>query len=374
MADAPTGLRLSMPPDMPTRILIRGVNWVGDAVIAIPAMREIRTLFPKAHIALLVRPWVRDVYAGAEFIDEILEYDKERIHRGPAGFGRLAFDLKRRCFDMAILLQNAFEAALLGWCARIPRRVGYARDGRAPLLTTPCRIDPAVRPIHQAYYYLGILSAAGWIKRPWEDPSYIPRIQVGVRAEHRSAARAILRAAGVQERETVVGINPGAFYGPAKRWFPERFAEVADALIQQHAVRIVIFGGPSDLRTAGEVAASMKRSPIILAGKTTLGQLMGLIKECSLILTNDSGPMHLAAALDVPQVAIFGSTSEVATGPLSSNAAVVKHQVDCNPCFLKECPRDFRCMKGVSTEMVLAAATNKLAIAGDSRGATQSPT
>jgi heptosyltransferase-2 len=345
----------------PKNILIRGTNWVGDAVLSIPAIKEIRRLFPKARISLLVRPWVRDIYSAAEFVDEILVYDKDGIHRGWAGFGRLTADLRRRRFDLAILLQNAFEAALIAWCARIPARVGYARDGRRLLLTHACAIDPAVRQAHQAYYYLGILSGAGWLEeRLWERGECAFSIGLTISDSDRIAARGILRASGVRQGETVVGINPGAFYGEAKRWLPDRYAAVADVLVERYQARIVLFGSISDRPVAEAVAANMKHPPVILAGRTTLGQLMGLIRECSLLITNDSGPMHLAAALDVPQVAIFGSTSETATGPLSREAAVLKHPVECNPCFLRKCPTDFRCMTGISVAQVLEAVQRRL--------------
>jgi len=341
----------------PANILIRGTNWVGDAVISIPAIKEVRRLFPEACISLLVRPWVRDIYAGAGFADEILDYDKDGIHKGWNGFLRLVSGLKQRSFDCAILLQNAFEAALIAWAARIPQRIGYARDGRSLLLTSACRIDPDVRRVHQVYYYLGILSGVGWLNaRLWAQKDYRPSIQVSVRDEDTDAARKMLRSAGIRNGEPVIGINPGAFYGPAKRWFPDRYAAVADTLAKQYRARIVIFGSSSDVRTAEEVAVGMQNPPVILAGRTTLGQLMGLIKECKLLITNDSGPMHLAAALDVPQLAIFGSTSEIATGPLSPRAVVIKHQVECNPCFLRECPTDFQCMKGISTDRVVGEA------------------
>lgn len=345
----------------PRNILIRGVNWVGDAVICIPAMREIRRIFPDAHIALLVRPWVRDIYAAVDFVDEVIEYDKRGIHRGWTGFRRLIGDLKSRRFDLAILLQNAFEAAVIAGCSRIPKRIGYARDGRGWLLTHACKIDPSVRKVHQAYYYLGILSGSGLLEcRPWEETEYELSLGIGIRNADQATAREMLRAGGIREGQIVVGLNPGAFYGEAKRWFPDRYAEVADTLAEQYSAGIVLFGSSADIPVVEEVAANMKHPSLILAGKTTLGQLMALIKECALLITNDSGPMHLAAALDVPQVAIFGSTSEIATGPLNKNAAVVKHPVECNPCFLRKCPTDFRCMKGVTLQKVIEAAQEKL--------------
>lgn len=342
-------------------ILIRGTNWVGDSVIAVPAMREIRRLFPEAKISLLVRPWVRDIYAAAEFVDEVLEYDKLGAHRGWAGFRRLVSDLRRRRFDLAVLLQNAFEAAWIARCAGIPQRVGYARDGRGWLLTHACRVDPALRDLHQAYYYLGILVGAGLLAdRPWEHRNRPLQVGLRVRESDRLSAERILRSAGVQSGDVVIGLNPGAYYGEAKRWFADRYARTADVLAEQYRARVLIFGSAGDRRVADEVAAKMSQPSVVLAGRTTLGELMGLIRECSLLITNDSGPMHLAAALDVPQVAVFGSTSDVATGPLSPLATVVKQRVDCSPCFLRQCPTDFRCMKRVTVEQVVEAARERL--------------
>jgi heptosyltransferase-2 len=193
-------------------------------------------------------------------------------------------------------------------------------------------------------------------KQPWRGKNQLPSAHISVRDTDRAAAKEILRSGGVGENEIIIGINPGAFYGEAKRWYADRYAAVGDALADEYKARILLFGAQSDLPVVQEVAASMTRPKMILAGRTTLGQLMALIKECSILITNDSGPMHLAAALDVPQVAIFGSTSEIATGPLNSRARVIKHLVDCNPCFLRKCPTDFRCMKEISIAEVLEAA------------------
>ena len=341
----------------PKRILIRGTNWVGDAVMSIPAMREIRRSFPDSRISLLVRPWVRDIYSAAPFVDEIIEYDKSGAHRGCTGLRRLIGDLRERRFDAAFLLQNAFEAAFIAWCARIPARIGYARDGRSLFLTHACDIDPEVRKVHQAYYYLGILSGIGLLPaRSWNGKGTPLSIEIGIREPDQISAAAMLKANGIREGEPVVGMNPGAYYGEAKRWFPERYAAVGDRIAEQYGARILLFGSQNDLRTTQEVASRMKHPAIVLAGRTTLGELMGLIRKCDLLITNDSGPMHLAAALNVHQLAIFGSTSEVATGPLSPNALVIKYPVSCNPCFLRKCPTDFRCMTGITVEMVVAAA------------------
>lgn len=343
------------------RVVIRATNWVGDAVMSVPALREIRRLFARAHIAIIVRPWVRDVYAGADFADELIVYDKEGLHRGLTGLLGFAGRLRSHRFDMAILLQNAFEAALISWLAGVPRRTGYSRDARSLLLTDPCEVDPEVREQHQAYYYLGILAANGWIARtPWRDPGFVLSIRLDTREEDRQAARDLLARHGLGGCRQLVGINAGASYGGAKRWPLERFAAVADALADEPGIGVALFGSPSEADIARQVAARMRRTPAVLAGQTTLGQLMALISLCRLFITNDSGPMHLAAALDVPQIAIFGSTSEVATGPLGGKAQVIKHPVECSPCFLRECPIDLRCMTSVTVERVLEAARARL--------------
>lgn len=358
-----------LEPEHVQKLLVRGTNWVGDAVMSVPALKEIRRLFRNARISLLVRPWVQDVYAAVDFVDEILLYEKPGKHEGWRGMRRIALELRAQGFDVTILLQNAIEAALIAFWARIPLRIGYARDGRRLMLTHPIRIDPEVTRVHQAYYYLGILAGAGLLEgRPWERADYrLDSISIGVRAYDASAARDMLRAHGINHGDLIIGLNPGASYGSAKRWPAERFAAVADALAGDTHARIVIFGAPKETQVADEVAARMSSQSIILAGRTSLGQLMGLLRECDLFITNDSGPMHLAAALDVPQLAIFGSTSEIATGPLSGQAQIIKNQVDCNPCFLRECPTDFRCMIGITVEDVIKAAQAKLRGAGATR-------
>jgi heptosyltransferase II len=346
-------------------IMIRGTNWVGDAVISIPAMRALRGIFPGARITLLVRPWVRDVYSRVDFLDEIREFDKGGVHRGLRGFLRLAAELRGRGYDAAFLFQNAFEAALLARLARIPIRAGYCTDLRRALLTHPLEVNPAVRREHQAYYYLDILSGLRLLpSRLWLDKSCRLDAAIGVRPEDLQAAHRMLGEHGLSGEARIVGVNPGAAYGPAKRWASERFAAVADILSSRFRSRIVIFGSAAEREIAQEMASGMRSKPVIFAGRTTLGQLMALISRCALLITNDSGPMHLAAALGVPQVAIFGSTSEVATGPISNLARIVRNPVDCSPCFLRECPIDFRCMTGISVERVVGEAAELMQTRG----------
>ncbi len=349
-------------PERVERVLVRGTNWVGDAVMSIPALREIRRIFSRAEISLLVRPWVKDVYSAVDFVDHLLELDKPGRHRGLPGLFRLAGELRSHRFDLAVLLQNAFEAAWIARLASIPSRIGYARDGRGFLLTHPCKVDRAVRAVHQAYYYLDILAGVGLLGRGlWRQAGYRLDIKIGLLERDRMTAWDILRSLGAREHQALIGINPGASYGGAKRWLPERYARVADALSERYQAKILLFGSAAERRLAEEISALMRSVPIILSGRTTLGQLMAMIKQCRLFITNDSGPMHLAAALAVPQIAIFGSTSEVATGPLSDSAVVLREAVECSPCFLRECPIDLRCMKRITVERVLEVAERMLA-------------
>jgi heptosyltransferase-2 len=273
----------------------------------------------------------------------------------------MAGELRDAKFDLAILFQNAFEAALLVRWAGIPLRLGYRRYGRGPLLTHAIAVDGQVAEMHQAYYYLALLSGAGLLEPERQRPPLAElNGSLGVRSEDRQAARALLRDCGIREGELLVGLNAGASYGGAKRWLPDRFAAVANHFAATRGARIVLLGSEQERTIAETVAAAMAPPPVNLAGRTTLGQLMALIRECSLLVTNDSGPMHLAGALDVPQVAIFGSTSEIATGPLGARSKVLRHPVDCSPCFLRECPIDFRCMTGISAATVIEAAERLL--------------
>jgi lipopolysaccharide heptosyltransferase II len=351
----------SVEPQSIRRILIRGTNWVGDAVMSIPAMRQVRRHFPGADISLLVRPWVRDVYSAVNFVDRILDFDKDGEHRGWSGRARLVRDLRAMKFDLALLLQNAFEAAFLAWAARIPVRIGYARDFRSLMLTHPCRIDPEIRKVHQVYYYLGILPAAGLLESEARDvQGREVDIRIGVRPSDAERSRVLLVSSGIRDDDLLVGVNPGAHFGSAKRWLPDRYARVGDALAGRYGARIMLFGSKGERTFAEAIAGQMKHPALVLAGRTTLGELMALIRRCTLFITNDSGPMHLAAALDVPQLAIFGSTSEVATGPLSDRAEVLKESVACSPCFRRECPIDLRCMTAITVERVVSAAERRL--------------
>jgi heptosyltransferase-2 len=338
--------------DKPQKILVRATNWIGDAVMSLPALEALRRRFPEAEIVVLSKPWVSELYWRHPAVTRQMVYDPAADHRGARGFWKLVHQLRAEHFDAAILFQNAFQAAWMAWLARIPVRVGYDRDGRGSLLTEAVHPPrPAVYG-HHAYYYLELLFRAGLIEKPEPLKEIHLRLE---RSEETWAAKHI-DALGLRGPRFLVGLNPGASFGPAKRWLPERFADLADRLIGALHADVLVFGSREERPLAETIASEMEHTPIILSGETTLRQLMALLARCSLIVTNDSGPMHLAAALGVPLVAIFGSTHERTTGPVSPHARVVSQHVPCSPCRLRECPIDSRCMTGISVDEVYRVA------------------
>jgi heptosyltransferase-2 len=338
------------------RLLVRGTNWIGDAVMATPAIRAIRAGLPDARIGLLVKPWVAPVFAASPHVDEIIVYRSAGRHRATMGTLRLAADLRRMRFDAAILLQNAFEAAFLARAAGIPLRAGFGTDGRSLLLTHPVHRRHAIMAVHQTRYYLEMLNGLGIRGKG-------TRLELPLSEQAVASAHTLLKARGIERRELVVGINPSATYGSAKQWFPERFAQLADRLIENHGARILIFGGPDDRRLGDRVAALMKGAAVDLSGRIDLETAMALIARCQLFVTNDSGLMHVAAALERPLVAIFGSTDAVTTGPLGNRSRIVRVPVHCSPCLRPFCPIDHRCMSLITVERVAHAAAALLAIA-----------
>lgn len=364
------------PP--PQRILVRGVNWLGDAVMTTPALLRLRERFPQAHITLLTPEKLRDLWQRHPAVNETLEFSQRES----------AFAVARRLragkFDLAVVLPNSPRSALEVWLAGIPRRIGYARPWRNWFLTQSVAVRPeAVRmrkrslgeirnltnpalthhtsrityPVsaHQLHEYLHLASALG--ARADLLP---PQLVVGF--EEIAAARIKF---GLNETTApILGLNPGAEYGPAKRWPVERFIAAARELQQRTNCRWLVFGGKADAPIATEIESALQLTPRNLAGQTSLRELMALLRLCRVLLTNDTGPMHVAAALGTPVVVPFGSTSPELTGPGlpgDPRHRLLKSDAPCSPCYLRECPIDFRCMNGISVERVTEAVLNGLA-------------
>ena len=343
------------PSSRPERLLVRAVNWLGDAVLTTPAIAALRAACPQARITLAAKPLVAELLRHHPDIDEIEVYDKDGRHAGVFGMLRKARELRREGYDAALLLQNAFDAAALAFLAGIPERMGYATDGRRLLLSRPVPVTEEVLSLHHAEYYLRLLAELG-VPRPKE-----PRLSLLVTDGERTSMQDRLAKSGIPEGKRILGINPGATYGSAKRWFPERFAEVADALSEEWDAAVVLMGSVPEMPLSAEIEAAMKRKPVNLAGRTTVRELMSLLSGCFFLVTNDSGPMHIAAAFDVPIAAIFGPTDWNKTSPWTDRARVVRVDVDCSPCHLRECDRGHECMLGITANMVAAAARELIA-------------
>ena len=338
-------------------VLIRGTNWIGDVVMTFPTIAAVRETLSTARITVLVKPWVADLVRMHPAVDEVLVYERPGRHEGAGGILKLARELRARRFDAAILLQNAIEAAIIARLAGIPVRAGYSTDARGLLLTHPVRLEARIKSVHQSLYYVEMLEALGF------TPSRAPLALTPTEAQ-RIAAEQHLARFGIAGRRPIVGMAPGAAYGPAKRWFADRFAAVADRLAQRHACPILLFGSDGD-RASTEAVQSAAETPLVdIAGRTNLSDAIALIARCDLFITNDSGLMHVAGALGVPTVAIFGSTNPKTTYPLGERISLIRKPVDCSPCLKQECPTDFRCMNLVTVDEVVDESLRLLAGAG----------
>jgi heptosyltransferase II len=323
---------LYLPPSLgpeglkPFRILIRGSNWLGDSVISVPAVRAIKCGRPDAHITVLAPARIAPVWRLVPEVDAVLSLGEKSLWSAT----RL---LKREpAFDVGIVFPNSLRVALELWLAGVPRRVGYAGHRRRWLLNQIVRpVERKGPPPHQAEHYLDLARS------------------LGVDAEVGEIALA--SPASATSPAQIIGLCPGAEYGPAKRWLAERFAGVAAAVGGEW----VLFGTAKDEEVGAQIVAALGNGCLNLIGKTNLEQLIEELRKCRLLLTNDTGTMHLATLLGVPVVAVFGSTEPSLTGPLGRGNRIVRRQVECSPCFLRECPLDFRCMKALSVEEVVAA-------------------
>ncbi len=346
------------------RVLVRAPNWIGDAVMCEPALSALRALFPQAELTLLAKPAIAELFTGHPDVNHVLVYEDRGRHAGLTGKWRLAQTLRRLRFDLAILFQNAFEAALLAFLAGIPRRYGYASDGRRLLLSDPVpRPGRAALP-HQVQYYLDMLRPLGW-----EGNAGTPRLFLSLEEQQAMANR--LAESGIGGSDLLIGINPGSTYGGAKRWLPERFAETADRLAAKYGAKVLIVGARGEEALGCAIAGRIKATTVVLSGRTSVRELMAAVKRCSVFVTNDTGPMHIAASFGVPLVAVFGPTDWRTTAPVGTGHALVRQPVDCAPCLLRECPIDHRCMTRVTTDQVYEAAVKQLSIAQHSAPSTQ---
>jgi heptosyltransferase II len=340
------------------RLLIRATNWVGDAIMALPALQAVRQRFVGAHIAILALPYVAEIYEGQGIADELIVYDRKGEHAGIRGRERLVATLQSKQFDTALLLQNAFDAAWIAWRAGIPQRIGYNRDGRGLLLTKGIPVPkPGGILAHEKFYYLELLRRVGWL----ESLPNVAEIALRVKAEQLEEAEGKLRVLGARVGVTRVAVGAGASYGSAKCWPPERFAQALNQLRSERDADIVLFGTAAETNVSAAIQAGLSQPALDLTGKTQIAELSALLSRCSVFLGNDSGAMHVAAAVGLPVVAVFGPTDPFGTAPVTPRCTIVQEMPYCSPCFLRRCPTDHRCMTAVTPEMVSAPLLRTLA-------------
>jgi heptosyltransferase-2 len=335
------------------RVVVRGTNWVGDAVMTVPALRELRRVLPDARITLATRSWARGLFADADFIDDLLIYD--RGARDMRAVVRQVREWRRQRFDLAVLFQNAFEAALIAAGARVPMRLGYATERRRALLTHPLAVPAWKEQRHEVFYYLNLI---GELERLLYGASTVesrePVFALAVSDARRAQARELLLAHGARAGHPLVALCPGSINSRAKRWPADRYAALADRFVEETGANVALVGSPDEMDVALEVCAAMRHEPLMLAGRTDLAQAVAVLSVADLLVTNDTGPAHIAAALDCPTLVIFGPTDPQTTRPFPSVAEIIRRPPDCAPCMLRDCPIDHRCMTAISADEVFA--------------------
>ncbi|MDH3899295.1 MAG: lipopolysaccharide heptosyltransferase II [Deltaproteobacteria bacterium] len=339
--------------NMSKKILIVAPNWIGDAVLSLPVVDGCAQFWPKAELTVLARAGVATLFEARESAVRLRGYQRGN---GPHRIGNLlglGWRLRRERFNLALLLPNSLSSAMVAWLAGVPERLGYSTDGRGWLLTQRLEDRRKERGLHQVDYYLGLIHSLGAYQ--------VDRIpQLKLRSKITDRAMALMEGLGIDKNELLIGVHPGAAYGETKRWFPERFAAVLERL-HRSGRRFLLLGGTGEEPLAEQISAEMDHPVINLIGRTTVAEVLALIGRCSLFLSNDSGLMHVAAALNIPQVALFGSTDPQKTAPLNNRAVVIHPEhVGCTPCFKRSCPEDLECMKAITVEEVAVTAENLL--------------
>ena len=330
------------------RIIVRGTNWVGDAVMTIPALRQLRRLFPGAHITMATRAWAEGLFADAEFLDDL------QVHGG-GGLRSVVQQVRqwrKGNYDLAVLLPNSLETALVASIARVPLRIGYATDGRQALLTHPLALPEWRESKHEVFYYLKIVAELEWlIKHEQTFLDTQPDGSLEVSEPRKSTARDFLRARGVKvviQDSALVALCPGSINSRAKRWPAERYAALADRLIDELGAEVLLVGSSAEAEVSLEVSRRMRNKPVLLTGQTHLAELVAILSLVDLLVTNDTGPAHIASALGRPTLVIFGPTNPLTTRPFSPFGEIVREPPDCAPCMLRDCPIDHRCMTAIT--------------------------
>lgn len=329
----------------PQHIIVRMPNWLGDLVMATPILTDLRNHWPEAKIIAMCQGILGTVIQEDPHINGILNFKRPKGWWNSQSNQEIVNPLKKGNFDLGLLMTNSLSSAYWFWRGHVGHRLGYATHARSLLLDHPIPFPEVRKSQHLVITYKMLLEPLG-IPVSQTPPRLYVTFQEQQTAQNRLAGY------GIQPSDIIVGINPGAAYGSAKCWLPERFKKLSQSLLDQQKIKIVFFGDKAGASLVDEICTALPPERVInLAGKTTLRELLAFIQSCNLFLTNDSGPMHVASALGIPLIALFGSTSDVATGPYQGGRVIHKH-VPCSPCYRRECPIDFRCMKQIEVQEV----------------------
>jgi heptosyltransferase-2 len=316
--------------------------------MSVPALRELRRVLPAANVTLVSKPGTADIFLDADFIDEVLVDDRS----GLASKWNQVREWQQRKFDLAVLFQNAFEAAAIAFLARVPIRIGYDTERRSALLTHSARLPSWKNERHESFYYLNIVAELDRLLRGTSSVgSAAPDFTLAVSESRKRNARQILHEHGTRISEPLVLLCPGSINSRAKRWPAERYAALADQLIKSGA-NVALIGSPAELDLSRLVCERAGHQPIVLTGKTTVADAIAIISIADVLITNDTGPAHIGAAVNTPTLVIFGPTNPLTTYPLSPNAEIIRHPPECAPCMLRDCPIDHRCMTAITVDEV----------------------
>ncbi len=341
------------------KILVRGTNWIGDAVMSIPALRELRRIFPDSQITLHTRTWADGLFGDASFIDELVTFDKNRWKIKDV-YDNSQF-LRDDRYDLAVVLPNSFESALTSFVTRIPRRIGYNKDVRGLLLTDPIAVPEWKNRRHEVFYYLNLIAETERRVLGRDTVAQmVPNSSLEVSDERKMAARKKLSEAGVDPFRKTVALGVGSTNSRAKRWPADRYAQLNDRLQSDLDLNVILVGSEAESDVAAEVVRLSRIKPIDLAGNTGLDEAVSILSEIDLMVSNDMGLAHIAPTVGTQTIAIFGPTDPETTRPFSDNAVVIREKVECAPCMLRDCPIDHRCMTRISVDEVFEAAKLRL--------------
>jgi heptosyltransferase-2 len=338
-------------PERIRRVVVRGANWVGDAVMTVPALRALRRVLPDARITLATRAWAAGLFADADFVDDILAFNRTTPLRDVMSQSRA---WRSRGFDLALLLPNSFESALAARAAGVPFRVGYAGDARGWLLTHAVARPAWKAARHEIFYYLNLVAELENLLHGTRSAAQLePEFALTVPPERQAAARELF-IPPPSSLLPLIAFCPGSTNSRAKRWPAENYARLGDMLAEKCGATILLIGSADERDVSEMVAAQMRHTPVNLTGRTKLAESVALLSLADAFVTNDTGPAHIAAALGVKTYVIFGPTDPATTRPWGENVTVLREPPDCAPCMLRDCPIDHRCMTAITPEMVAA--------------------